>query len=96
MIIESTSWCLNLNINNNIDMRVKKLKSPKILENDIRHMASLSLGIFFQNAQQNIQSHDFDHHELWIEIVFDETFSVGKYFYMASSLWNVFEPCRNA
>ena len=38
MIIESTSWCLNLNINNNIDMRVKKLKSPKILENDIRHM----------------------------------------------------------
>ena len=85
---------LNFNINNNIDRRVKK--NPKILENDIRHMASLSLCIFFPECSAKYSVTWFDHHDLWFEIVFDETFSVGKYLYMASTLWHIFVPCRNA
>ena len=45
-------------------------------------MASSSLCIFFQNDQQNVLVTWFDHRELWIEKVFDETFSVGNFYFI--------------
>lgn len=52
--------------------------------------------VFFSECSGKYYVTWFDHHELWIEVVFDETFLVGKYFYMASTLRHIFVPCRNA
>ena len=58
-------------------------------------MASLNLCIFFPELSAKYSVTWFDHHELWIEIVFDKTFSVGKYFYMASTLeWAVYNKLQ--
>ena len=56
MIIESPSRCLNLNIPNNIDMGLKQISSPNILENYRHNYGFISLCIIFQNAQQNYNS----------------------------------------
>ena len=65
-------------------------KSPKILENDIRHMASLSLCIFFPECSAKYSVTWFDHHDLWIEIVFDETFSVCNFFFIWPQHYDIF------
>ena len=85
VIIESPSRCLNLNIN----VR-QKFSRYFVWENDIRHMATkkiqrlkLSLCTFFPECLAECSVTWFNHCELWIEKVFDETFWVGKLFYMA-------------
>ena len=54
-------------------------------------MASLSILYFFSRMLSECSVTWFDHRELWIEIVFDETFLVGNFFiYVCPQHYDIF------